>query len=148
MSNLQLTSVSSSTEFLPRADAGLGPRQSMSMRKTATAEIHSFEQAERSHTLEELQQHPVFGSLWRVPQPEAPNPLEATRDHRLAILAREFEGAELTREDEARLAILTQRLRNLAPKVTSKAWTIAEEALAKLEGVAVRIDEIDAKYGL
>lgn len=148
MSNLQLTSVSSSTEFLSRADAVLRQKRSTPIGETSTAEVHSFEKAELSHTLEELQQHPVFGSLWRTPQPEAISPLETTRDHRLAILARELEGAELTREDEARLAILTQRLRNLAPKVTTKAWTIAEEALAKLEDVSVRVDEIGVKYGL
>lgn len=158
MSDLQLNSVRSSTAFLPRTDSaqnltattigGSAKKQALMLGETHTADVHNFYRTERSRTLEELQEHPVFGQLWQAPKPEAPSPLETTRNHRLAILAREFEGAELTREDEARLAILTQRLRRLAPKVTAKSWTIAEEALTQLETVSARIDDISARYGL
>lgn len=157
MSSLKLNSVQSSTALLPRTDAAanvtatsLGEaakRQALTPVETHTANVHSFYQTERSRTLDELRQHPLFGQLWQAP-PEPPSPLETTRNHRLALLAREFEGAELTREDAARLAILTQRLRRLAPKVTAKSWTIAEEGLTQLEDVSARIDAINARYGL
>lgn len=119
--------------------------------ETHTTDAHDFYRTEdRSRTLGELQQDPLFGRLWRSPKPEStvPDLVETARNHRLAILAREFEGAELTREDKARLAILTQRLRKLVPRVTTKSWTIAEEGVAQLEDISARIDDIGARYGL
>lgn len=157
MSISQLNSISSSTRFLPPNDAshnirGTSLNEAINTPaqipiETHTADVHSFRRTERSSTLEELQKHPLFGLIWQPP-PEPPSPLETTRSYRLAILAREFEGAELTREDEARLAILTQRLRRLSPKITAKSWTIAEEELTKLEEVSSQIESISLRYGL
>lgn len=114
------------------------------------AESQLVSRTEQSYTLQELQTHPVFSKLWQTPpeSPAEPSRLDVARDQRLAILAQQFEGVELTREDEARVAILTQRLRRLAPRVTHKAWTIAEESVSALEAVSARVDEIGTKYGL
>lgn len=114
------------------------------------AESQLGSRTEQSYTLKELQTHPVLSQLWQTPpeSPAEPSRLDVAREHRLAILAQQFEGVELTREDEARVAILTQRLRRLAPRVTHKAWTIAEESVSALEAVSARVDEIGTKYGL
>lgn len=105
---------------------------------------------QRSKTLDELRRDPVYGRLWHaVPeQITEPNPAEIARDDRLAILARKYEGGALTREDEARVAILTQRLRRLVPRVTRLSWTIAEDALTRLEALSASVDQIGEKYGL
>jgi hypothetical protein len=79
--------------------------------------------------LKELQEDAVFGRLWQTPQELPPSQLETASDQRLMILARKYEGAALTREDHARVAILTQRLRRLAPRVTQLSWTLAEESV-------------------
>lgn len=108
-----------------------------------------FSRVLQSRTLEELQTDPQYGRMWQTPEAEPePSRLEIARDQRIQILAMQFEGAVLTREDEARFAILTQRLRRLAPRVTQKSWTIAEDAVSGLEAISGRIDEIGAKYGL
>jgi hypothetical protein len=103
-----------------------------------------------SPTLQDLQNHPVFGLLWQPPPsvPASESPLEKTRNQRLAMLVKQFEGTAFTREDKARLAILTQRLRRLAPRVSSVAWTKAEDSVTQMEAVSARIDAISDKYGL
>lgn len=111
-------------------------------------ETHSFRRVARSASLEELQAHNVFGRLWQAPAEELPDPAQQAQNHRLAILAKKYEGTQLTREDEARVAILTQRLRRLVPRVTAKSWTMAEESVTELEDVASRVEEIRRKYGL
>ena len=158
MTKLQLNTVESSTVFNRRNVSGQAlsitpvggteKTKPLLARETRTKGLYNFFQSDSSRTIEELQNDPVFGTLWKPAQPELSSPLETSRDQRLAILAREFEGIKLTREDEARLAIVTQRLRRLAPKITTRSWTIAEEVLAELEGVSARIDDIGAKYGL
>jgi len=117
---------------------------------STSTETQLVPRADRSRTLEELREDPVYGRLWQF-APEVPvqqSPLDVAREQRLEILARQFEGTELTREDEARIAILTQRLRRLAPRVTHTSWTLAEESIANLEVVTTRLDQIGAKYGL
>lgn len=151
----------SSTSFLPRSgleeagalftsDGASYKDYQVTSSATGTAESGVLCRVERSRTLDELQRDPLYGRLWQAaPElPAEPSPVEVARDHRLAILARKYEGATLSREDEARVAILTQRLRRLAPRVTKLSWTIAEEAVAELEAVSVSVDEIGAKYGL
>lgn len=159
MNTLQFNTVKSSTEFSRRNGFGEnfavtavgvaeGDTKTLLIDETRTKRPYTFRESDRSRTLEELQIDPIFGPLWQPPQADPPSPLETARNQRLAILAREFEGVRLSREDEARLAILTQRLRRLAPKVTVRSWTVAEEVLAQLEDVSARINDISAKYGL
>lgn len=113
-------------------------------------ETHSFRRSPgtSSLSLSELRADPVFGQIWQAPIQPLHDPVRQAEDHRLAILARKYEGTQLTREDEARVAILTQRLRRLLPRVTAKSWTIAEESVEELEAVAASVVEIRAKYGL
>lgn len=156
-SNLTSTSLMPASNLREESNArftlvGIGPSRGplVLAAGTATAEPYVQPRAEASRTLQELREHPVFGELWRSPRPAEPEQtaLDAAREHRLAILARQFEGAELTREDEARVAILTQRLRRLAPRVTHLSWTIAEASVTELEAVSASIEDISAKYGL
>ncbi len=158
MAGLRLNTIESSTSFSGRnsASAELSLTRVNETRfdaiappiETLTKGVHSFIKTQGSRTLAELRKDPVFGSLWQEPQSEPPSALEITRDHRLAILAQEFEGVDLSREDQARLAILTHRLRRLSPSVTARSWTVAEEILTELESVSAHIDAIGAKYGL
>lgn len=117
---------------------------------TLGEETHSFRRSPgtSSLSLSELQAHPMFGRIWQAPKQPSHDPVQQAQDHRLAILAKKYEGTQLTREDEARVAILTQRLRRLLPRITTKSWTIAEESVGELEAVAANVGEIRAKYGL
>jgi hypothetical protein len=149
------TSVLPSGNFQPDPSAHFTPvlkgRQTQpTLQSTGTTERQVFTRVEQSRTLKELQEDPLYGRLWQSPQQPEPTrtELEAASEHRLAILARKYEGAVLTREDVARVAILTQRLRRLAPRVTHLSWTIAEDSVQELEATAARASEIGAKYGL
>lgn len=74
--------------------------------------------------------------------------IETTRDKRLTLLARKYEGRSLVVEEEARLKLLTERLRRLVPRVTEEDWEqltdIAENAVAFDD----RHDEIRKRLGL
>jgi hypothetical protein len=69
------------------------------------------------------------------------------RDVRLALLARKYEGAASV-EDTARLQILTERLRKLAPRVTDKDVEQVAEMVADAEGIAARLAAVKEKFGL
>lgn len=69
------------------------------------------------------------------------------RDARVALLARKYEGVSTT-EDEARIEILTQRLRKLSPRVTTKDLDNVSAMLGQLEEVSSNLDEIRGKFGL
>jgi hypothetical protein len=136
----QQQSIGSSTSVLTsgsfRSDASesftpvlSGTHPQAPLQSTGAADPHLRRRAERSRTLKELQEDAVFGRLWQTPQELPPSQLETASDQRLMILARKYEGAALTREDHARVAILTQRLRRLAPRVTQLSWTLAEESV-------------------
>jgi len=72
--------------------------------------------------------------------------LEA-RDTRLALLARKYEGVASV-EDGARLRILTERLRKLAPRVTHHDLEQVVEMVADAEGIAARLAAVKDKFGL
>jgi hypothetical protein len=69
------------------------------------------------------------------------------RDVRLALLARKYEGTASV-EDTARLQILTERLRKLAPRVTDKDIEQVAEMVADAEDIATRLAAVKEKFGL
>jgi len=69
------------------------------------------------------------------------------RDLRLELLARKYEGAASI-EDMARLRILTERLRKLAPRVTDKDVEQLADMVADAEGIAARLAAVKEKFGL
>lgn len=79
--------------------------------------------------------------------PEADDPVIRARDERLALLARKYESMS-TREDDARLQILTQRLRRLSPRVTPEDLNSLSTMVGQLEETSADLDEIRAKFGL
>ena len=79
--------------------------------------------------------------------PEADDPVIRARDARVALLARKYESIS-TREDDARLQILTQRLRRLSPRVTPEDLNSLSTMVDQLEETSADLDEIRAKFGL
>lgn len=73
--------------------------------------------------------------------------VDRARDARVALLVRKFEG-QSTVEDDARLAILTERLRKLSPRVTSADIDNATTMVGELEQVSANLDAIRSKFGL
>jgi hypothetical protein len=70
-----------------------------------------------------------------TPESEA----ESTNRTRLALLARQYGAGALTTEEEARLAIASERVRHLIPRITAEDF----EALADILEVAHRIEVAD-----
>lgn len=75
------------------------------------------------------------------------DPAGRARDVRVSLLARKYEGLS-TVEDDARLAILTARLRRLAPRVTAADIDKLTTMVGELEQVSANLDEIRSKFGL
>jgi hypothetical protein len=69
------------------------------------------------------------------------------RDARLALLARKYEGMASV-QDIARLRILTERLRKLAPRVTAHDVEQVAGMVAEAEGIAAGLDAVKKKFGL
>ncbi len=79
--------------------------------------------------------------------PEADDPVIRARDARVALLARKYESISTT-EDDARLQILTQRLRRLSPRVTREDLNSLSTMVGQLEETSADLDEIRGKFGL
>jgi hypothetical protein len=77
----------------------------------------------------------------------AEDEIARTRDHRIALLARRFEGTE-TVEDGARLRVLTERMRKLAPRVTSGDIERVVGIVADAEEIHSTLAGLKSKYGL
>ena len=73
--------------------------------------------------------------------------IDRARDARVALLARKYEGVS-TVEDEARIGILTQRLRKLLPRVTPGDVDALSTMVGELEAVSANLDAIRSKFGL
>lgn len=73
--------------------------------------------------------------------------VERARRDRLALLVKQFEG-DANREDRARVEILTERLRRLAPKVSPEAHAVVERGVAALEASNQRIAALKLQYGI
>ncbi|MGC4062575.1 MAG: hypothetical protein QM749_17715 [Aquabacterium sp.] len=70
-----------------------------------------------------------------------------TSERRIGLLLKQQE-ATYSKEDDARLQILTERLRKLAPRVTSADIDNLDAMVDEIEHASARLDDIEAKYGL
>lgn len=75
-----------------------------------------------------------------------PDVIARYRDDRLELMIKRFEGDPLA-EDEARIVILTNRLRKLVPRVTSEAWEMLEQVASDLESDSAFINELEEQFG-
>lgn len=71
--------------------------------------------------------------------------LDAASDARVSLLVQKYEGKS-TKEDSARLEILTQRLRRLSPRVTSEDIAALGIMVDQLEEISDDIDQIAKKF--
>jgi hypothetical protein len=81
------------------------------------------------------------------PRGQSDDEVLKARDARLALLARKYEGVA-SAEDGARLQILTERLRKLAPRVTPHDLEQVVEMVADAESIAARLAAVKDKFGL
>ena len=71
----------------------------------------------------------------------------ANRD-RLVLLARQYESKKFSAEEEARLAILTERVRRLIPRVTEKDFEVLEELAVDLNKIKKETSELYRRIGI
>ncbi|MDH5674634.1 MAG: hypothetical protein OEZ06_21075 [Myxococcales bacterium] len=82
-----------------------------------------------------------------VVAPSEDDAVTKARDARVALLARRFAGRTST-EDEARFAILTERLRRLSPRVTHEMIQRLGEMINAAEDVSEELDAIRESFEL
>lgn len=73
--------------------------------------------------------------------------LAAARETRLALLAKKYEG-EPTREDSARLALVTERIRRLQPRVTKRDVEILTQVVEQVEHVTDSLAQMRQRLGI
>jgi len=73
--------------------------------------------------------------------------LENLASARIALLERKYDGLA-TAEDEARLAALTARMRELDPRVTKAERAALASTVAELDDVSSRLQAIRSRFGL
>ena len=73
--------------------------------------------------------------------------VERARRARVSLLARKYEGASSV-EDDARIDILTERLRRLSPRVTNTDLGTMSKMVEDLEKVSLNINRIRENFGL
>lgn len=80
---------------------------------------------------------------------KAPDPSEKVASDRIALLARKYAAKDaFADEDQARLSIVTERLRKLAPSITPNEITSLENALNLVKKVAESDKDIRLTLGL
>lgn len=73
--------------------------------------------------------------------------VETVRDRRLRLLAAKFEN-ETTYEDDARLQLLTARLRRLAPRVTMESVDALKAAADTIESASSELEAMKRRLGV
>jgi hypothetical protein len=73
--------------------------------------------------------------------------VETVRDRRLRLLVAKFEN-ETSYEDEARLHLLTARLRRLAPRVTVESVNALKAAADTIENASTELEAMKRRLGL
>lgn len=73
--------------------------------------------------------------------------VERARRARVSLLARKYEGASSV-EDDARIDILTERLRRLSPRVTKTDLETMSKMVEDLEEVSLNLEQIRENFGL
>ena len=89
----------------------------------------------------------AWSKLLEQLSPEADDPVIRAGEARVALLARKYASISTT-EDDARLQILTQRLRRLSPRVTPEDLNSLSTMVGQLEEMSADLNEIRAKFGL
>jgi len=84
----------------------------------------------------------------RTPAPAAMTPADAERGLRNRLLARKYARSRFTREDDARLEILNERLRAVMRRVREEDLAALEATAQQIEGSRELRKQIEAKYGL
>ena len=85
--------------------------------------------------------------LLRRPVPEsADDEISKLGEGRSTLLAKRFEGKS-SAEDVARIAILTDRLRKLNPRVTAREREAAEQLVDDVETLSARLENLRTKFG-
>jgi hypothetical protein len=82
-----------------------------------------------------------------APSFSAPTQLDLTSSHRSTLLVMKYEGAS-SKENQARIDILTQRLRKLSPRVTESDINHLDGAISSIESVSETVDALNRKYGM
>lgn len=80
-------------------------------------------------------------------EPLENSPVDIASEQRLALLVQKHEGAS-TREENARLKILTQRLRRLSPRVTAGDVVALTTMVEQIEEVSTDLDDIRRQFGI
>ena len=75
------------------------------------------------------------------------SPIDTARDTRISLLAMKFEG-QTSRENEARMEILTRRLRCLSPRVTHDDIAQLDAVVSEIEDISVSVEALKEKYGV
>jgi hypothetical protein len=73
--------------------------------------------------------------------------IEAASEVRLTLLAQKYEGTS-TKEDNARLAILTQRIRRLSPRITVDDLAVMTVVTDGIEKISADIEELRAEFDI
>jgi|GEM_PF-5093666 len=79
--------------------------------------------------------------------PTNDSPVAAASESRIALLVQRYEGKS-TREDSARLEILTQRIRRLSPRVTTNDLDVLTVMVDEIEEISLGLDELRKKFGV
>jgi hypothetical protein len=108
-----------------------------SVRRQATSLTSSEMQTPSTIERATLEQHPDNASA----------EVETVRDRRLQLLVAKFEN-ETTYEDEARLHLLTARLRRLAPRVTVESLNALKSAADTIENASSELEAMKRRLGL
>lgn len=97
---------------------------------------------------------PLVSGLRHKPQMEAIQTeaaddalLISARESRITLLVRQYDGST-TKEEAARLEILTQRLRRLSPHVTVADVDELSNVIGRIEEISTRADELRGRFGI
>lgn len=77
----------------------------------------------------------------------APTQLDLASTHRSTLLVMKYEGVS-SRESQARIDILTQRLRKLSPRVTESDIDHLDGVISSIESVSNAVEGLKHKYGM
>lgn len=77
----------------------------------------------------------------------APDMVERDRDNRISLLIQKFEGHS-SREDSARLDILTQRIRSISPRVSRVEISNLGSVVEQVETISDRLAELESELDL
>lgn len=132
------------------ASIGSAPerRKQSSVSPTDTVVLKPFEIARHDSSSQTgTQKSQPVGAGVKSQQANSSSQLVAARETRLALLAKKYEG-EPTREDSARLALLTERIRRLQPRVTRHDVDVLTKVVDQVEQVTDSLAQMRLRLGI